>query len=210
MKAHTLALVGLLVVIAASCTTSNNAMFEMNEPGSLRAGTVSDVTTRGEYIDARVVGKRYDLRLLFANTPGCQQLLRPEAQVAYVKTGLYGMVSQGSKQCDAVGVLSLKEWLRSHYTSGHGQLMREDVAYQVIFRDSELAFVRGTFRLAKQLGLSGSWDVLAVLPVADCAEAIDSGNAYLEFLEHRSSPFELLSGENRCPVLGFAQVDAES
>ncbi len=212
MKSTLAAKLAACALISLACTPSGSLMFETNAPGSERSGVVSDVAVRGAYLDARVKGDRFDYRLLFSSDETCKQLLRPDASVTYTKTGNYGVVKSGDRSCTAVGVLSLEAWMETHFARDvAGGPERENVAFEVKYRDADLVFVRGTFRMAAKIGITGNWDLMAIVAASEsCTTVVAEGSAYLEYLMSRKPAFELIVAAKRCAVLGFAEVDPDA
>ncbi|UCE84794.1 MAG: hypothetical protein JSU66_10570, partial [Deltaproteobacteria bacterium] len=65
--------------------------------------------------------------------------------------------------------------------------------------------LRGEFPLAGRIGITGGYDLVALLPNSeDCRAPIERGEASLEFRDVGREPFRLLGPAATCAILGFA------
>jgi hypothetical protein len=97
-----------------------------------------------------------------------------------------------------------------------------DVSFEVFYQDDEIALVRGefynfarwvVFREARGGGLGESRSVRKQVPVVvavpnrpECKTALAEGKATARFRPSEGNPFQLTSGSEVCPILGFARV----
>jgi hypothetical protein len=171
--------------------------------GSSSWAHVEDVALRGEFVDATLRGDSFALRFFFPTDQNCREILTPEARVEYVTLGPLGSVRADSLRCDPVGVGSLGDWLRRRRRHSRLANPRQRVDYRVVYRDPEVVFLRGRFPLSRQVGWSGGFDALAVVPnVEACAAFLERTVATMDYRVNHDVPFTLV-GEPRCPVIGF-------
>jgi hypothetical protein len=179
-------------------------------PGSSRPATVENVAIRGDYIDATLVFASFEYRMLFARSERCTVMLQPEAAVVYEPRGVLGVVrDEGEGSCSATGILNVAGWVTQRRPTTAGLrtrgIPRENVSFQVGYRDEQLAFVRGTFGLAAHLGFTGIQDLNMILPRDEsCDVALERRRATLQFSRNDRPPYRLFMGEAVCEVLGFA------
>jgi hypothetical protein len=171
--------------------------------GSSSSAHVEDVALRGEFIDATLRGDDFVLRFFFPAEQSCREILTPEARVEYVTLGPLGSVQADSVRCDPVGVGSLRDWLKRRRRHSRLANPRQRVDYRVVYRDPEVVFLRGRFPLSRQIGWSGGFDALAVLPnIEECAPFLERSVATMDYRVNHEVPFTLV-GEPRCPIIGF-------
>lgn len=197
----------LALALLAGCETAGEVGVELGAPGASQTVTVVDVKQRGEYLDARLQGTSVHYRLLFPNDGNCQRVIRPQAQVTYATLDPFGTVTDAAEtRCDPVGILSLREWLLTHLSKEGIASHREGVAFRITYHDREVAFARGSYPLARAIGVRGAHDLMMVIPEQPrCEEILQEGRATLQVDADAAVPYQLLLGEEVCPVLGFAQ-----
>jgi hypothetical protein len=195
----------VLVGMGSACTW-DTVVARAGLPGTRVAAEISDLSVRGSYLDARVSAGGFRYRLFFPNLPECGELLREADGLVYTWRGIAGRISNEQSSCDAVGVLSLREWRDRQPRRSREPLPRSSARFEVIFSDDDLIQLRGRFPLASQLGFSGTGQLIAVLPKEEaCERFLSSRTASMEFRASGPVPLTLLSGRQRCPVLGLAQ-----
>jgi hypothetical protein len=180
------ALLGAIAAIAA-CVTP-------------RWATVAVSQMRGPYIDATLALPSGDWRFFFPRTETCAAMLRPEAPITYSSGGSFGSLrSPDGSVCDPVGIGTLQRWRR---TRRPGEMTPSSPAHwSVIYADSAFLMLRGRFPLASRLGVTNTFDVVAVVPNDEVCDAVArSGSANLVFRPSGSGVLDL----GRCPVVGVA------
>ena len=164
---------------------------------------VSDLTERGEYLDAHVKAGGFDYRLFFYAEPACRQVLQTE-RITFTWLGPIGRLADDEGlECDAVGVLSLRKWRDRQPRRSREPLPRAPARYEVVYRDTDLVQLTGRFPLVSHLGFQGRGQLILVLPSTEtCAAFADVGTASMEFRASGSNPLVLLNKSDLCPVLG--------
>lgn len=200
------ALVMTVAVVTCSSCTWDTVVARAGLPGTRVAAEISDLNVRGSYLDARVSAGGFRYRLFFPDLPECRELLRQADGLVYTWLGLAGRISNEESSCDAVGVLSLREWRDRQPRRSREPLPRSSARFEVIFSDDDLIQLRGRFPLASQLGFSGTAQLIAVVPNDEaCERFLSPGTASMEFRASGPVPLTLLAGSQRCQVLGLAQ-----
>ena len=199
----------ILLLAALGCASASEiagrVVRELNPVGSYEVRVVSSAP-RGPYLDARLVGTDFDLRLLFPASERCARLLVPETRTTWQREGIFGAVrGPDGESCDAVGVASLAAWRDRHPRPPHGGAFpRETARYRVVHRDEDAVLVRGRFLLASLVGIQG-YDVVALIPATEaCRAPLARSESTLEFRDSGPIPYRLVSPDGSCPVLGFA------
>jgi hypothetical protein len=177
-------------------------------PGAHVPASLDLLAERGDWLDVNVDagGKRY--RFLLPDSEDCRAMFTSEQEVRYANSGAFGTLQSGDASCDPVGILSLEAWRDRRPRRITASVIPRDRAdlRQRVYVDEEVAFVRGRFRLAGEIGFVGGADCIAVLPnVPECQELAVPGSASMEFRPAGSRPFTLIDHGRLCPVLGFAQ-----
>ena len=190
-------------LLHAGCTT-DSVVSQAGVPGTSISASVSDVAQRGAFLDARVVAGGFDFRLFFPNNDACRGLLEDPVGLDFTWLGLFGRISNDVATCEAVGILSLRA-LRDRRPRGRQEpLPRAPAHYQLVYRDADLAQLRGRFPLARVLGFSGSMDLIAVVPNEEvCTKVMASETSSMEFRASGPRPLVLLDAGRLCPVLGL-------
>lgn len=162
---------------------------------------VVEVTPRGSFLDARVLGERVDLRFFFPRSEDCDEVLRAGARIEYGRAGPLGRVRDGGRICEPMGIASLAAW-RDRRPKARGSRSRSRASFEPFYEDDDVVLVRGRFPAALRIGWTGAYDTLAVLPnTSACRPMLERGFGSIEY-SARGSPFVLI-GEEHCPVIGF-------
>ncbi len=196
-----------LFVTALLCggCTLDSVVAQAGLPGTSISASVSDVAQRGAYLDARIVAGGFDFRLFFPASETCRFLLEDPVGLRFKWLGVIGRISNDVATCDAVGILSLRAWRDRRPRGAREPLPRAPARYEVVYRDADLAQLRGRFPLARALGFSGSMDLIVVVPNDEvCNNVMRSGTASMEFRASGPKPLVLLDGKRFCLVLGLA------
>jgi hypothetical protein len=210
MSVHVVgALLGAAALAALSCSVARYGAEQVGSiPGLRTPAKVSSVVERGGYLDATLESKYWSFRFYFPDHADCRAIVRPGEDVTYVKAGSLGQVQNPAREvCDPVGIASLREWRDQRPRSRLSEpLPRTRADFEIIYRDEELAFARGRFLLAREIGWPGGDDTIALLPIAEgCQEPLERGVAAMEYRSAGEVPFRLVAGGEDCPILGFVQ-----
>lgn len=198
----------LLALLALACA---RAAMETGVPGVAVDAQIELIAERHTYLDASVEagGRRY--RFFFPRSPVCRSVLSSPG-VRFQLAGVLGTAHTAEAECPAVGILSLRAWRdrqgRAARGAGRSSPVPSDrIEYRVIYSDADLLLAQGRFRLAAQIGWPGGADAIAVFPNVDaCREVRTRRRGTMEFRAAGSTPFSVVVGAGRCPVLGFAQI----
>jgi hypothetical protein len=184
--------------------TGEEALFQANPVGSTD-GVVLGVSRHGEYLLVAFGGSLRDMQFLAPASEACLQVLAPEAQVRYAKSGVFGRFTRDGTSCDPIGVASLAAWRDSLPRAPGKPVPRAAAFFTLLQEDPELIFLRGRFPLASRVNIPGGWDLVAVLPNSGvCSGLATRTDASLEYRVAGPEPFVLLNDSQLCPVLGFA------
>lgn len=196
-----------VLAVAMGCEsmkrTGERALFSANPVGSTD-GVVLGVSRHGSYLLVAFGGSLRDMQFFAPATADCLQVLAPEVQVRYTKSGVFGRFTRDGTSCDPIGVASLAAWRDSRPRTRGKPVPRAAAFFTLLQEDPELIFLRGRFPLASRVGIPGGWDFVAVLPNSGvCSGLAQRTEASLEFRPAGPEPFVLLNSGQRCPVLGF-------
>jgi hypothetical protein len=202
-------LVLLAGLALTACSTSQQ--WQLGVPGTGFDLSVTRVETRGEWLDVWLHGGDLTLRSFVPASPECAALLRPERTLRFSQGGSGSFVS-GDQRCDAAGIGTLEEW-RDRRRDPPGLLEspvpHAPADYDVIYRDDDVAFLRGRFPLADRLGWTSLADTIAVVPRrAACEDVLTRQVATLEYFARGSPVLALIGGETRCPIVGLLRPGA--
>ena len=200
-----LAALGGLLVLA--CAAERPPVEPERTSSSRSLVRVSEVATIGPYLDATLASPRFALRFFFPRSADCLAMIRPGAELRYLRVGSLGSVVNGEKRrCEPIGVASLREWRDREPRQRSSPIApRVQVEFHTLFEGEELVLVRGRFPLALEIRWPAAMDTVAVLPAGPgCDEARRAGKATMEYRATGPDPFLLLGEEGSCPILGFA------
>lgn len=167
---------------------------------------VTSVAVRGDYVDTLVESDVFRLRFLLPDREPCRAVAEHGAQVTFVRLRLFGRLERGDAACEPVGVASLAEWrdLRSR-PRRFEPVPRAQAVFHVTWTDEDVVLARGRFPLAREIGFTGTEDLVAMLPNGpECVDRLQEGVASMEFRDAGRLPFALVGSEGLCPILGFA------
>lgn len=196
-------------LLAAACSTSQQ--WQLGLPGSHVELTVTRLERRGELLDVWLQGGDLTLRSFAPASPECAALLRPEQTVRF-DAGGSGRFVAGELRCRTAGIGTLEEWrdrLRDTPSLGESPVPSAQADYRVVYRDEDVALLRGRFPLANRIGWTSLGDTIAVVPREPaCEDVLAREVATLEYFP-RGTPVLALMGENaRCPIVGLVRPDA--
>jgi hypothetical protein len=195
--------VGLVVSALLACAADQPIGF-LRLPGSATATEVTEVQRRNGYLDASLG----DQRFFFPADETCVAVISTGARVQYVESGVLGVVEGEAGRCEPVGVGSLEIWRskKPREVTRRSTNLRAQIVYREIYRDDDVALLRGRFPLASRARLRGD-DVVAVISAEEpCLEGVGSDEQLgtMEYRQAGRDPFRALLGGRQCPILGFA------
>jgi hypothetical protein len=186
-----------------ACTADQPIGF-LRLPGSATTTELTEVRVRDGYIDASLQTQRF----FFPADPKCRAVISTGARVDYVETGVLGVVEGETGSCEAVGVGSLEVWRNKQPRRAERRPNpRAQIVYREIYRDDDVAFLRGRFPLASRARLRGD-DIIAVVSTEEpCLEGAGPGEqtGTMEYRQAGRDPFRALLGGRECPIIGFLQ-----
>jgi len=173
-------------------------------PGSGTDTEVTEVHERGGYLDAMLGSQRF----LFPADESCTAVIAAGARVQYLETGVLGMVEGEAGRCEPIGVGSLEAWRSNAPRRANDRPNpRAQIVFRKIFRDDDVAFLRGRFPLATRARLRGD-DIVAVISAEEpCLEGVGSDQQVgtMEFRQAGPRPFRAFLGGRQCTILAFAR-----
>jgi hypothetical protein len=203
-----LGLVGLLVA-----TDQADADLQAGFVNTRTEMQVEAVSVRGPYLEIQLDTKGDLFFVYLEASPTCRQLASGTA-LAYVDNGPLGVVEVGDARCQVYGVGNLRLWRdrRSSSTRDSSRTVpRSQARYQTLYRDAEVALLRGSFPQAARLGFSGHQDLIAVVPIEPvCQKPIESGVGSIEFRPRGSEALSLVGANGLCTILGLVNPLPES
>lgn len=188
----------------AGCNAQKTA-FQLGIPGSRIDLAVADVKQRMDYLDTRLQGSGWELRTFLPASPTCRHVVDGES-VQYLADGPYGTLVRGDERCVAAGLGSLREWRdrRPRDVTARSIVPSAQASYREVYRDADVAFLRGQFPLAYKLGFAGLGDVIAVVPLVPvCEPPLQRDTSTLEYFEAGSNVLTLSSRDGRCNLAGL-------
>jgi hypothetical protein len=163
------------------------------------------VEPRFGYLDTALQGPGFELRSFLPASDRCRHVVGGET-VAYLSDSPYGTLLRGDQRCEAAGIGSLRQWRDRRPRDAYARSIvpSAQASYREVYRDAEVAFLRGHFPLAHKLGFAGLGDVIAVVPLTPvCQPALGRDTATLEYFEAGRNVLTLSSAEGRCNLEGL-------
>jgi hypothetical protein len=192
--------------LALGCTT-DEAVVRSGIPGARASAQVRLVAERGSWLDVISQVGRDETRFFVPNDDACRSLFAAEQAVTWSNSGgRFGRLQAGDATCDPVGVLSLVQWRDRRPRPQNASIIPRSRAElrERVYVDEELVAVRGRFPEAAQIGITGSSDLIAVIPNSpECQGLPLPGSLSMEFRSSGQRPFTLINGRQLCPLLGF-------
>jgi hypothetical protein len=202
----------LIVLLALGCAKAKEvgkeAIWQLNPFGTDQV-FVDFVGALGPYLYVALRSERTKLNFLVPSTVVCARVFEPEAEVTYLKRGVFGRFARGEESCDPSGVASLAAW-RDRKPRARGKALPRAMArFQVIYHDDEAVLARGRFPLASRVQIPGGYELVALFPnTPACHGPLEAGEASMVFRDVGADPFRLMVAEGDCPILGFAMPPA--
>jgi hypothetical protein len=186
---------------------SQDLLAELGVPVAEGYARIEDVTPRGGYIEASLIGSGSAMRFLFPASAPCRTVLQAAGGVDWRRVGPIGEVSRGATGCEAAGIASLAEWRDRRAPSLGAALAGGDAArFAVIFADPAVLLLRGDFPLAARIGWRDSGDVVAVVPhTPECRAGADAGQARMLYHDAGPVALSLSVPAGACPIVGLAR-----
>jgi hypothetical protein len=199
----------VLGLVAAALVGADSTLAGDLSPGLSKTRTemkVRAVNDRGPYIEAELdmSGKDFFAYALIGDD--CRSIFQPGKKVTYVDSGPMGQFERAGFNCQILGVGNLRVWRDRKQRSSTQLAPRSQASYRLVYRDDDVALLRGTFPQAARLGFSGSSDLIAVVPISDvCKAPIESGTASVEYRPKGKRALSLVGKNGLCDIRGLAQ-----
>jgi hypothetical protein len=202
------------MLVAAGCTTSQR--WQLGAPGTSFDFEVTRVERRGDWLDVSLARDELRLRSFVPASRECADLLRPEATVTWSQGGSGTFHSRGGGaelRCRAAGIGSLEEWRdRVRATPGLEESIvpSAQADYRIVYRDEDVAFLRGRFPLASRLGWTSLGDTIAVVPTGPdaCTDVLEREVGTMEYFARGTPVLALMGSGARCPIVGLVRPGA--
>jgi len=192
--------------LVLACTT-DEAVVRSGVPGARAAAEVRMVAERGRWLDVISRVGRNETRFFVPNDDACRSLFAGEPPVTWSNSGgRFGRLLTGDAACDPVGVLSLAQWRDRRPRPRNASVIPRSRAElrERVYVDEELVAIRGRFPQAGQIGITGSSDLIALIPNSPECQGLEvPGSLSMEFRSSGRQPFTLVNGRGLCPLLGF-------
>ncbi len=196
-------------LLAAPASGDLSAGF-VNTPTEMK---IEAATQRGPYLELQL---ETDGKPFFAYVEPNEVCMGMSARatLTYVDNGPLGVLEAGDARCQVYGVGNLQLWRdrRSSSTRDSTRTVpRSQARYSTLYRDAEVALLRGSFPQAARLGFSGYADLIAVVPIAaECEKPIESGVGSIEYRPRGSDALSLVGPSGLCTILGLVNPLPES
>jgi hypothetical protein len=164
---------------------------------------------RGDWLDVDVETGGRSYRFFLPDSEACRLLFKSEAAVRYANSGSFGRLATDETACDPSGILSLAAWRDRGPRNPRADVIPRSRSEfrEVVYDDADMSLVRGRFLLAREIGFVGGGDSIAVIPkLPECAGLLSQREASMEFRVAGKTPYVLINGTERCPVLGFVKA----
>jgi hypothetical protein len=199
----------VLAGMALACNVERQ-LYLAGIPGVGTSFDVASVSDRHGYLDVVLVGPAGTLRTFAPSDAECRQVLAPEEAVEFTAAGAVGAFrSSDGAVCRAVGIGSLEDWRDRGprpETLRSSPVPREPAFYDLVYRDEEVAFLRGSFPLGGMVGWSGFDDSIAVVPNAPaCHDVLERESASMEYRPAGMPVLSLASDTGPCRIVGLIQ-----
>jgi hypothetical protein len=199
---------GLFATSVVAGCTADRAVMQTGLPGGRARASISLIAERGDHLDVEMESGGVRYRFFLPNDAACEALFVSEAAVFYENTGAFGRLSTDATRCEPVGILSLAEWRNRGPRRQTTEVIPRARAElrEVAYIDDDVVLIRGRYLLAREIGFVGGADSIVVIPrVEECEGIPEARQASMEFRPAGRTPYTLINGRMRCPVLGFVQ-----
>ena len=208
----------LAALLAGACATSEEAKekraqkiqkagFDSGIPSMKTGMPVERVVERGGYLEAHMLLGDTPLAAYTAPSENCQAVFVEGEEVTYVDNGPRGVYRRGESECQSLGMGNLALWrdrsIRS--TRGDSVIPRRPAWFKVIYEDSEVIYLKGSFPLATRFGFTEPRDITTIVPnIPICQGAIEDGNSSMEYRSKGPQAYTLTGPNGLCLIQGFA------
>ncbi len=195
-----------IALLSLAC--SDKLLHDSGLPGWNTKVEVVKTVQLDRYLEVHFKGDGFDVERFFPANDTCRELFVPGRQVVYAMAGSFGEFRDGDLICTATGVADLEKWRRrfgknSSLTTA-APIPRAQANYQLVKRGSDRILLRGRFPLASNLRVSGTSDLVLVLPRSpECEQVATRQTASMEYRPSGNPALALLASQGRCNVYGF-------
>jgi len=210
------ALVRSLLVVIATCAiplVSADADLEAGFANTRTDMAIKAVSVRGPYLEIQLETKGDVFFTYVEPNESCRAVASGES-LAYIDNGPLGVLRVDETDCQVYGVGNLRLWRdrRSGSTRDSTRTVpRSQAKYRTLYRDHEVALLRGSFPQAARLRFTGFNDLIAVVPIERvCEKPIDEGVASIEFRPKGTDALALVGSDGLCTILGLVNPLPES
>jgi hypothetical protein len=184
-----------------------NLRFQSGLPGMRVPMTVDRVVERGPYLEAHLLLEKKPIQAYTAPSPECREVFLAGEGVTFIDNGPRGVYRRGETDCQSLGFGNLVVWRdrSQRSTRANTPIPRALASFQIIFEDSEVYYLHGSFPLAGRLRFSNPADVVAIVPKDDqCTAAVKDGASSMEYREKGKVAYSLSGKSGPCIIQGFA------
>jgi len=203
-------LAGLVAGCLALACTTDEIVVQSGIPGARASAEVALVAERGDWLDVTSRSGGRETRFFVPNDEDCRSLFTTGQTVTYSNSGgRFGGFQAGLRTCDPVGILSLTQWRDRRPRRQNASVIPRSRAElrERVYLDEEVVLVRGRFPQAAQIEITGTSDLIAVIPNSpECHGLEFPSDASMEFRPAGRQAFALINGRRICPLLGFVLV----
>ncbi|MBW2714126.1 MAG: hypothetical protein JRC77_10305 [Deltaproteobacteria bacterium] len=195
-----------VVAISLACSTKN--MHDTGLPGWKTKVEVAKVLQLDRYLEVHFKGDGFEVERFFQANDRCRELFVPGRRLEYATAASFGEFRDGDLNCTATGVADLEKWRRrfgknSSLTTA-APIPRAQANYKLVTRKADRILLRGRFPLASNLRVSGTSDLVLVLPRSpECDQVASRETASMEYRPSGNPALALLASQGRCNVWGF-------
>lgn len=192
-----------LGLLGCESLTVEQVRRDLGLAGRVAEASVSDVRARDRYLGFSLTSRVHSGDLYVVNTPKCRAILESAALRFDVGSGEGAILADG-ESCEIIGIGSLPTRRDSRPRPDVRERTRRRVSFDVVYRDEEVALVRGDFELAGLLYWPSARDTIAVIPIRpECTPLLERGYAPSEWRQIGPYPVVLIGEEGNCPVEGL-------
>jgi hypothetical protein len=204
---RTIAILVVVATLGVGCASWRKTAWQAGLGSFATDLDVVSVSTRGDYLDATLVGHGLSLTVFAPNSEACASVLAPEASVDYVERGIAGRLKRDGAVCDAIGYGAP---LVQRARRPRGQDLRStpvpraQATFQTVHEDDEVILLRGRFPLASHVGWSGGEQAVVAVPNEPvCRAAAEGGVASMEYRPAGHTALVLVGRDALCPIIGL-------
>lgn len=195
--------------LALACTT-DEIVVQSGVPGARAGAEVTLIAERGDWLDMNAKSGGRETRFFVPKDEACRELFAAGRSVTYTNSGgRFGAFQAGDRSCAPVGILSLEQWRDRRPRRQTSSVIPRSRAQlrERVYIDEELVLIRGRFPQAAEIEITGTSDLIAVIPNSSECQGLElPGDASMEFRPAGRQPFTLINDRQLCPLLGFVLV----